>query len=382
MNAWEQVDQIATEALASLQDSLVISNLAARDKTSDFNRTASGYAVGQTVRIKTRPDYEAKEFTGSTETQGIRESARSMTIEKHFDISVKITAKEKALDFESFTEQVVNPAVMRLAEKIDLYTGTKILNGAGMYASNDLLGTAADMAQARKEANWQQLNPQGRFALLNSDLEASLLGKDYFIKYDNRGSDVQTTFREAQMGRAMGFNFFSSLQFPELAHTAGTGTAVTSSTAGVNLVGSKVLTVNSVDLSTNSILAGDRIRVAGLRRPLIVAADATGVSTTEIQLVDPITEIVPAGAAVTVVGSGQALDVQGALFDGESLAIAMPVLDSPSDKPSFVVSDNGFSIRVVEGYDMTSKTEMMSLDVLVGAEAYDPRRITLLADYA
>src|SRR5574343_353374 len=118
-NAWEKVDLIAAEALTHLEDALVISKLATKDKTADFNTRPNGYAVGDTVRIKSRPDYEAKEFTTAIAVQSIRETKRSMTIEKHFDISVEITAKEKALDMESFSEQVIMPAAYRLAEKCD-----------------------------------------------------------------------------------------------------------------------------------------------------------------------------------------------------------------------------------------------------------------------
>ena len=61
------------------------------------------------------------------------------------------------------------------------------------------------------------------------------------------------------------------------------------------------------------------------------------------------------------------------------MAVAMPMLDPASDKPSSVISDDGVSIRIVQGYDMTTKTETLSMDLLVGATAYDPRRITLLS---
>lgn len=385
-NAWQQVDQIATEALMQLQDSLVITNLTSRDVTAEFNKTPAGYAVGDTVRIKTRPDYEAKEFAGSIVTQEIRESNRSMTIEKHFDVSVQITAKEKALSFESFLEQVIQPAVYRIAEKADAYVGTKILEGAGAYISATLLDDATDMAKARQAANWQQLNPMGRYVLLNDTLEAKLLGKSYFTQYNNRGDEGVAAFREANLGRAMGFEFYSSLQFPT-GTLAAAGTGATTTDNGVisngvypnNKIGVKVLTVDAL---VNTFPAGTRIKIAGVRRPMIVASLASAGATT-VQLVDPITEIIPDGAAVTVVGSGLSnITYQGALFDSESLAVAFPVLDSPSDKPAFVVNDNGFSIRVVQGYDMSTKTDTMSLDLLMGAKAYDHRRITLLGQTA
>lgn len=385
-NAWEKVDLIAAEALTHMEDALVISKLATKDKTADFNTRPNGYAVGDTVRIKSRPDYQANEFTSAIAVQSIRETKRSMTIEKHYDISVEITAKEKALDMESFSEQVIMPAAYRLAEKCDIYVGTKILEAAGLYTSDDLFASAADMAAARKAATIQQLNPTGRYCLVDLSLEAKLLGASYFSTYNNRGDAGSQVFAQGAMGAAMGMQFFSSINFPvATAFTSGTMICQTNNGAGGNTnnqIGATSLTVDT-QTASRTVKAGDRLAIAGVRRPLKVLTTIADTSaTTTVVLVDPITEIIPDNAAVTVISTGTAAwTPQGAIFDGDSLAVAMPVLDAPSDKPSQVISNNGYSIRVVQGYDMASKKETLSLDLLIGATAYDPRRITLLANY-
>lgn len=120
---------------------------------------------------------------------------------------------------------------------------------------------------------------------------------------------------------------------------------------GNNLIGSLVL---PVDASTGAVAAGDRLQVAGMRRPLKVSGAFSGISG-DIPLVDPITEPVPDNAAVTVIGNASAMTWRGLIFDEQSMAVAMPVLDPASDKPSAVASNNGISIRVVSGYDMTEK---------------------------
>lgn len=379
-NAWENVDLIAAEALTHLEDSLVISSLAATDKTADFLSEPNGYKVGDTVRIKTRPEYEVNEFThgGQTQTQSVRESSRSMTIEKLLDVSVEVGAKEKALDLESFSEQVIQPAAYALAEKCDQYLGTKLLNAAGAYYSSGLLATQGDMALARKAATLQQLEPN-RFCLVDLDLETTLLGADYFATWEKRGDQGAAVINSGSMGGAMGMQFYSSINFPVDQHTPGNGAGSTkaSPSDSQNVIGNKALVLESA--ATGTFNDGDRIMVAGVRRPLIV--DGQQATPTTIALKDPITEIIPDGAAVTVIGSA-AGDARGAIFDKRSVAFAMPMLDTPSDKPGFVAVSNGYSIRVVQGYDMKTKTEQLSMDLLIGAEAYDPRRITLLRDTA
>lgn len=382
-NAWQQVEWIAAEALNHLEDALVITQLTAKDKTAEFNNKPNGYAVGSTIDIRTNPVYAAEEFSvgGSIVPQGIRSSVRSLSIEKLFDVSVSMSAREKRLDFDDFSEQVIKPAAYALAESCDTHVGTKILEAAGLYSSASLFGTAADMALAKQSATFQQLSSTGRFCLVNDTLEARLLGATYMNTFNSRGDSGERVFNEASMGRAMGMDFFSAINFPVLAHVSGTMICATNNTSGTkNLVGEFALTVDT-QTSGKNVKAGDRLKIAGVRRPLKVAtAIADTASTTSVILTDPISEIIPDNAAVTVVASGATYDVMGAIFDDSSIAVAMPMLDPASDKPSFTVSSNGYSIRVVQGYDITKKSETMSLDILVGAKAYDPRRITLLGD--
>lgn len=377
-NAWENPSMIAAEALTHLEDALVITNLCATDKTADFLARPNGYAIGDTVSIKTRPEYTVNEFSSSITVQDIRESTRSMTIEKHYDVSVQVGAKEKVLNMDSFSEQVIKPAVYALAERCDIYVGTKLTLAAGLYASDSLFTTQADMALARKAGNLQQLE-SSRLCLVDSDLEATLLSQGYFSTWATRGEQGAAVFNQGNMGNAMGMNFYTSLNFPEDTHAAaGNGTSTTNNTGSTNLIGQTTLTIDSL---TGQIEAGDRIAIAGVRRPLIAAAQAVATSTT-VTLVDPITEVIPDGAAVTVVGSGQSsLAAKGIIMDKNCVGFAMPMLDAPSDKPSSVQSSNGYSIRIVQGYDMTTKKETLSLDLLIGAQMYDPRRATLLREY-
>lgn len=379
-NVWKHPDLIAAEALTVLMDELTITRMAARDKTADFMMRPNGYAIGDTVRIKTRPAYEAKEFSSTISVQDIRSSTRSMAIEKLYDVSVAITAREKLLDLDSFSEEVIRPAVTVLAEAAETYVASKLLQAAGLYASDTLLETAADVAKARQAATLQQLNPMGRFAIVDDELEASLLGQTWFNQSQTRGDPGISTLQSGMMGRVMGIDWYSSLYFPTSDHTAGDFTGVTNNTSGTkNLIGDTTLTVTASSAG-GGVNAGDRILIAGVRRPLVVKTGAPSVSTS-IALVDPITEIIPDGAAITVIGAEKSMTIRGAIFDTDALAVAMPMLDTPSDKPSYVVASDGFSIRVVQGYDMEKKTETMSLDFLIGAAAYDPRRITLLAGY-
>ena len=215
----------------------------------------------------------------------------------------------------------------------------------------------------------------GRYVLVDLDLEAKLLGQTWYNQAGTRGTEGTTTLRTGQMGTLMGMQWFSSIAFPTnlTGFAAGSGTTTTDNGADKNVIGDKVLVV----ASATGFKAGDRIQVAGLRRPLIVAEDGSG---TEIKLVDPITELVPNAAAVTVIGSGKNLVYRGAIFDNKSIAVAFPMLDLPDSETAGVASANGISVRVVKSYDIVHKVTTFSMDFLCGAFMLDPRHVTLLAE--
>jgi hypothetical protein len=375
------------EALTHLEDALVIAPLCAKDKTSDFTNKANGWKVGDSVSFRTHGEYEVDEFTSTISTQSIGTSTRPMTIEKHFDISVEVGAREYALDLDSFVEQVIQPATYKLAEKVDAYIGTKLLHAAGGYYSTALFETAADIALARKSATLQQL-AMNRFCLVDLDIEATLLGQTWFNQSQTRGGDGELTLRNAMMGRVMGMDFFSSIAFPTeaSAYTVGTYVGTTNNTTATkNLIGDTELTVD-VAATAYTLVAGDRLAIAGVRRPLRVktsvadTGSATGTGITSIELIDPITEIIPDNAAITVLASGKAVQHHGVILDDRSLAVAFPMLDLPEDRVAATASNNGISIRIVKGYDLSSKKTTMSMDLLCGAFALDPRRMTLIGD--
>ncbi len=375
-NIWEHPQIIAQEALTHLEDALVVTNMCAKDNTSEFTAKANGWKKGDTVSFRTHGDYVAEDFTGSINVQDIQTSSRAMQIEKHLDVSVEVTAREEVLDLDSFSDQVIRPAAYRLAEMTENYVASKILQGAGLYVSAGLFGNAADIAQARKYATIQQLSTS-RFCLVDLEKEADLLGQEWFNQSHTRGAAGERTLNTGEMGHVMGMDWYSAITFPQSTLTIGDGSTVTDNSASTNnKIGLRVLTVAA---TAGVINMGDRLMVAGCRRPLIAAANAS-TGSIAISIVDPITEIIADGAAVTTIASGAVVDIHGAIFDDRSLAVAFPMLDMPGDKVTSTAANNGVSIRVVKGYDIQTKKTTMSLDLLCGAFAHDPRRITLVGE--
>lgn len=365
---------IAAEALDQLDYELVAGSLMYRDRTEDFG-SVRGLKVGNSVNIRTVTDLTADEFTGTVNTQEINQSSASLMIEKHLDVSVEITAKERALNLDGIREQVVNPAMSALAQKIDTYLMSKAVLSRGLFVSSTLLTNATHIAAARAQANRQQISKVNRIAIVSNDLEATMLGTDVFSKFDTRGEQGSIALQEASLGRLMGINWYSSMNFPEAAGIASGNsyTATLSNSGGANVQGDSVLKVTG---GTGTVSAGSFVKVAGAKRHFrVVSATAT-----QIVLSHQIDENLQGldGAAITCVGGSSAVSYQGLIMNPGSFAYAAPPLDAAAGDRSGVASAAGLSVRMTEAYDINTKKTFWSFDMLIGAAAIDGRRALLL----
>ena len=84
---------IAREALMILQANMVMAGLVYRAYEKEFGPTK----VGNTVTIPSPATFEAKEFTTSIEIQNANELGVSLTLEKHFDVSLAVTSVDWTL---------------------------------------------------------------------------------------------------------------------------------------------------------------------------------------------------------------------------------------------------------------------------------------------
>lgn len=371
---------LAAEALDQLDYELVAGNMVYRDRTADF-AAVRGLKVGDTVTIRTVTDFQTNEFTagGSITTQEIQQSSTQLVIEKHFDVSVTVGAKERALNLDGIRKEIINPAMTSMAQKVDSYLLEKVVQSQGLFASATLLETASDIADARAQANLQQIAKTGRLGLVSNDLEATLLGSPAFSSFDTRGQSFEgSALQEAVLGRLMGIDWFSSVNFPDnTLYTPGDGaTTLDNTVATDNLQGSTTLVVDS---TSGTFEIGDKIQIAGAKRAYTIAAQAVATSTS-LTLVEQISENLGDldGNAITVISDSVPVEYQGLILNEGAFGFAAPPLDTAAGDLSGVASANGMSVRMTEAYDINAKETVWSFDMLIGAKAIDPRLALLL----
>lgn len=367
-NTFLTPDIIAREALMVLESNMVAANLVYRDYAQEF----TGAKRGDTITIRRPPVLATKEYAGSIDVQNVTENSLPLTLNKHFDVSVAVTAKELTLDLESFSRQVVQPAMLSMAERIDTLVYEQYVDihnfvgNAGTPAYPNSLETLAAVDQRLNEMRIPLMN---RVNIMNPKGKAKLMGVPDLVRADARG-DAGTMLREASLGRSMGLDHYMAQNIRR--HTAGAlgGTPTATASSGATSVtiagGGAAGTVKKGDILTFAGMV-DEFNVS---RSFIATADATldgtGGGTVTIS---PALPGALSGAAVTQVASHDA-NITG---HPHGIALAVVPLEMPMGAArGTTLSNRGLSVRVVMGYDMNAKTDTISFDMLCAAKVVDP----------
>lgn len=358
-NTFLTVNEIAKESLMRLQNNLVMGGLVYTDFDADFANK------GDTVNVRKPATFVAKDFTNATETQGINEASVPVRLDKIADVTVEVTSKQLGLNIQDFGAQVVDGAMQALAQKIDadlleLYKDIPYVSGAAGTTPNAL----ANIANAGKVLNNNKVPFADRRLVIDPEAQASLVVLDAIAGADKSGSTQ--ALRDANIGRVLGLD--SYLDQNVKTHTKGTLDTNATGTVDVS-VNPNLVTVASGG-NKGTVKKGDVVSFASVSGTYVVTADAevdaTGAGTFNVYpaLTDDVTT-----AKITVT----AAHVANLGFHRNAFALVnRPQALPMGGAEGYVANYNGLSIRVTMGYNMSSKVNTISFDILYGVKTLDP----------
>lgn len=376
-NIFLKPDVIAREALVLLQSNLVVTRLFSRRYEADLNGSAK---VGDQIRIRRRANGVVDEYNGSTVTiRDIQETSHTLVLEKHFDATIKITSKERTLELVDFSEQVLAPRMVEMGEKIDSYGLTKLQDipnvaGPSEAAPAALPSSIADMALVEKTLNDLKVPLRPRFQLASTEYKATLLGVDSFVEVDKAGAD--SALRMSEIGPLMGFDTFMAQNIDSSTFTSGTQTSMAVNVAGGALKGSTSIAYDTGAVASGTLVVGDIVDIAGYGKAVVAAPDTASTGAGTLVIKEPLREDVADDAVITVYdGGGNTRQQHGAVFHPDCLAFVAVPLDLPQGADAAFIQDpaTGLAIRAVFDYDRDLKSDVLSLDILVGALMVDGR---------
>lgn len=367
-NEFITIKNIARQLLPRLIENLVFPNLIHKDYSNDF---VTGQ--GATIQVKKPVILEAKDFVeaNGVTAQDVKEESVEVTLDKLATVDVAFGALQRATNVDDLNRLFLEPAAVALAQKI---------NSDGLTLYNDIpyvggtAGTApaalSDLTNARKILNIQKAPIAPRYALWDPEAEAKFLQLDTFVEADKSGTTE--ALRNGSLGRIMGFeNYMSQAVKSHVKGTlaaGGTGAAIkvhTAITEAATAVKLKVVVSSGTGTLTGTVKKGDILDVGG--KKVVVTADGTAAD-------DSITvNVYPAiTAAENDVVTITANHTANLAFCPQAFAFVTRPLVAPAGVESYVTSYNGVTLRVVRGYDMKYKKEMLSMDVLYGYKTMYP----------
>ena len=236
-NTFLTPDVIARAALATLYETTVMSNLVYRDYEQEFQN------VGDTITIRKPTTFTAQEYNRATgiTVQNATETGVPLTLNHFADVSFAVTSEDMTLNILDFGEQLLNPAMEAITQKIDrdliaqsvadvtqevgVVGGTNPpLPGENEYAWDN----PRVLIDAGRVLTQRSVPPTQRRAVIGPITQAAWLGDDLFTRADARG-DTEG-LREANLGRRVfGFDPYVT----QNATPPGTGAGTPSTEVGL-----------------------------------------------------------------------------------------------------------------------------------------------------
>ena len=373
------IDDIAREALMLLRSTLVGVKLFDRRYETNFT---GGEMIGDTIRIRRRGSGTVREFTSSITVDDITESNVNLVLEKHYDLSFAVTSKQWTLDLQNFSEQLLAPNVLKMAEQIDAYALTKLkhlphvagtgetsFDGSTAVLPGALPSTVDHLAAINRKLDELKVPMAERVQLVSPTYKQALLSIDTFVEADKRG-DGGTALEQARMGQLMSMSHFMDQNVDSsTVHTSGTTTSAACSAALA--VGDTSIPYDTASGATSTWKAGDIVTITGYGN-VVVAADNTASSNAgTLTIEEPIKEVVADTTVLTMYDAAGTRTLHGAAFNPRAFAFAAVPLEIPQEADGAVISYEDLSIRLIRDYNITTKTSTISMDCLVGGVLVD-----------
>ena len=371
-NVFQNTDLVVRDAAIELHGALVAAALIP-DKIETAFTTRK---VGQTVNVTKRPIMTAKRHngTGAFSTSDVTEVSVPVTIAYRSYVKHKLTAAEKTFEIDDFNTQVVRPAMVAIAQDIDLFLIHNILvpgfarNVAGAEGTDP--STLAHLAAGWKKMFDSKLDPRASVGILDSQAAANFLQLDQFVSKDY-GDEKPNGLRQAILAMVYGTQMYpsNSADTQALGNTAGTVL-----TNGVPVLAATTLAIDGLTDQTAEMWKGTRFLVAGDTQVYTVTSETAD----NAAVAGAITLSIYPGVSADLVtaADGAALTFKTAakenvLFHPDAVARAIIAPEPFSAMPSSVGKFEGLSIRTslesTMNNDDTGDGDYILFDTYLGA---------------
>lgn len=297
----------AAETLAILNERMFAPTLVHRDFS---NQVAQ---LGDTVNTRRPAEYTAIR-KGVNDDVTIQDSSATnvqVVLNQHFHTSILLRDAEMSKGMKQMSAEHMRPAAISINRQIERvifgqtyqFIGNSV-GGIGQMTSNNAKDYALNVRQKLDE---QKAWEEGRNFVLNPKTETDFLRPEWFTSADKVGDTMG--IRNARIGHKLDFDFYKSLNMPNILTTQ------TTSTFALTAAAAQGATSIAHATTTTALVTGTWITVDGI--PNMVAATGTATAT---NLRWPLTRAVASATSLVVVTPGALVNLIGGYasgYDGE-----------------------------------------------------------------
>lgn len=402
---------ITQEALMILENNLAFTKNVTRQYDKEFKNAYRG----ATIYARKPPRYTVRDGA-AVQLQDTTQTQVPITLNHQFGVDVSFTSVDLALSIEDFSESVLAPQIVQIANAIDfagLALALQVPNVVGTPGTTPGTGATAQAALAVYSQAGALLDKTAtprdgnRALVINEDAQAITVPN--LAGLMNPTSDISKQYQDGTMGRALGFkwNMSQNVNVFTTGAQGGTPLVATQPTPATQPNGMTMTTSVSTfavatkgwTANTNVLNPGDVVTFgtsflvnpvsrqnAGKLKQFVVTNTVTsdGSGNATLQLAEPmivsgayqnVTNVPAANAAITVVGTAGTVSPQNLAFHKNAFTLACAPLPVPGGVHMGAMKDDdqlGLSMRFVAQYDIRTDLFIGRFDVLCGWAALRP----------
>lgn len=404
-------DIIVREAMFFLKNNLVMGGLVNRSYENEFENSVNGYKKGSSVRIK-RPENYIPAKSTTLSVADAEEATTTMVVDTQLNKGLQFTSQELTLMLSGpkgarrIGEEKIGPLMHSFANTIDLDL-TRLYNKVYNYVGTPgtQIDSYPDYLKATERLNEMAVPMDRRSGILTPNDHVGLVGAFHNL-YDTKVA--RSALEKARLPLLGGDDVYMSQNVAT--HTTGArgGTplvnggsqAVTYATAKATMT-QTLITDGWTASAAPRVKAGDVFTIDGvyavnpvgkqtlafLQQFVVINDGSSDGSGNLTMTISP--PIITSGAYQTVsaqpadnaplnfLGTANTNYRQNMTFHKDAFALAVVPLELP-DGAAFKarITEDGLSVRVTSGFDITNDTNIWRFDVLYGVKALRPELAT------
>ena len=387
---------IAKEMMLQFKNSLSFAKNV--NKQYDDQFAVKGAKIGSSITIRKPVRYLVSDGATMT-TQDATEESASLSLSSQKHVGISFTSKELALSIDEFSDRFIQPAMLSLANQVDVdlltLAANSVYNAVGTPATTP--ATLLTYLQARQKLT-ENACPQDNNRSIHINPLASATIVDALKGLFQSSEQISNQYEMGKMGKSIGADWYESQNV--LSHTGGQlgGTPLVN---GVPASGATTLVTDGwTAAAANRVKAGDIFTIAGVYsvnpitkvstgqlQQFVVTADASssagGAATISISpainsTVNSLQNVSAApadNAALTFKHTASQVYANNIMMHKNAFILGCADLQLPGGvdfAAQATDKDSGLSLRMVRQYAIGTDTFPCRVDILYGTLAARP----------